>query len=109
MIYKPAATYASGPSAWAVLKFGHWYAPKGGAHVELYPTETGSAFKYHYANGSTKDITLTYAAKQLAKFTEHYDEPKPGAVPKAKPAVTADLAYASKAGPGSWQTPGKDR
>jgi hypothetical protein len=89
-------------TSWKAVKYGHWYKPKGGAHVEIYPTPGGQAAKYWYANGSSKDISATKAGAYLnGDFTEHFEQAKAGSL-KAKPAVTGDLKYASAAGPGHW-------
>lgn len=90
-------------------KFGFWKKPKSSAYIEIqasqgssnfykYGSATHATYIYHATNGSTKEVTPAFAAKQLAGAEHLASEPKPAEVAKEVTSVT----HATLASPGSY-------
>lgn len=90
-----------------VYKHGFWYNPKGKAYLEIKASGYGgyyghnkAKYYWHGVNGSTKEVTHTFAENALAKNTEYQPIPKPVEV---TPGVAAQAQFATTLEPGDFK------
>lgn len=94
-----------------MYKYGHYYKPKGKAHLEIGPGDgdTGtligkmSKFTYWDVHGNSKEVNSTYAAKALVNMTDFHEQPKDvePSKPKAAPAKMWATPLVPNAVPGT--------